>query len=80
MVLVVAAIYVAAALADVAFTPFVSNAGPNLAIAVFTAADLGRRPWSLTAAVVAAPPPGLRSRSRSTCTRATTRMRSSSSR
>jgi signal transduction histidine kinase len=50
---VVAAVYVAAALADVAFTPFVSNAGPNLAIAVFTAAGRGRRPWSLTAAVVA---------------------------
>src|ERR1700733_5052124 len=53
VVLVVAAVYVAAALADVAFTPFVSNAGPNLAIAVFTAAGRGRRPWSLTAAVVA---------------------------
>ena len=53
VVLVVAAVYVAAAVADVAFTPFVSNAGPNLAIAVFTAAGLGRRPWSLTAAVVA---------------------------
>jgi signal transduction histidine kinase len=51
--LVVAAVYVAAALADVAFTPFVSNAGPNLAIAVFTAAVWGRRSWSLTAAVVA---------------------------
>jgi signal transduction histidine kinase len=51
--LVVAAVYVAAALADVAFTPFVSNAGPNLAIAVFTAAGRGRRPWSLRAAVVA---------------------------
>jgi signal transduction histidine kinase len=53
VLLVVAAVYVAAALADVAFTPFVSNAGPNLAIAVFTAAGRGRRPWSLTAAVVA---------------------------
>jgi signal transduction histidine kinase len=53
VLLVVAAVYVAAALADVAFTPFVSNAGPNLAIAVFTAAGLGRRPWALTAAVVA---------------------------
>jgi signal transduction histidine kinase len=53
VLLVVAAVYVAAALADVAFTPFVSNAGPNLAIAVFTAAGLSRRPWSLTAAVVA---------------------------
>ena len=53
MLLVIAAVYVAAALADVAFTPFVSNAGPNLAIAAFTAADLSRRSWSLTAAVVA---------------------------
>jgi signal transduction histidine kinase len=53
VVLVVAAVYVAAALADVAFTPFVSNAGPNLAIAVFTAADRSRRPWSLAAAGVA---------------------------
>jgi signal transduction histidine kinase len=53
VVLVVAAVYVAAALADVAFTPFVSNAGPNLAIAVFTAADRSRRLWSLTAAGVA---------------------------
>jgi signal transduction histidine kinase len=53
VLLVVAAVYVAAALAGVAFTPFVSNAGPNLAIAAFTAAVLGRRPWSLTAAVVA---------------------------
>jgi signal transduction histidine kinase len=53
VVLVVAAIYVAAALAGVAFTPFISNAGPNLAIAVFTAADRSRRQWSLTAAGVA---------------------------
>jgi signal transduction histidine kinase len=53
VVLVVAAIYVGAALADVAFTPFISNAGPNLAIAVFTAADRSRRQWSLTAAGVA---------------------------
>jgi len=50
---VLAAVYVAAAVADVAFTPFVSNAGPNLAIAVFTAAGLSRRQWSLTAACVA---------------------------
>jgi signal transduction histidine kinase len=54
VVLVIGAVYVAAALANVAFTPFVSNAGPNLAIAVYTAAGRGRRPWSLTAAVVAA--------------------------
>jgi signal transduction histidine kinase len=53
VVLVVAAVYVAAALAAVSFTPFISNAGPNLAIAVFTAADRSRRPSSLTAAVVA---------------------------
>ena len=53
VVLVVAAVYVAAALADVAFTPFVSNAGPNLAIAVFTAADRSRRQWSLAAAGMA---------------------------
>lgn len=53
VVLVVTAVYVAAALADVAFTPFVSNAGPNLAIAVFTAADRSPRQWSLTAAGVA---------------------------
>ena len=54
VVLVVAAIYVAAALGGVAFTPFISNAGPNLAIAVFTSADRSRRRWSLTAALVAA--------------------------
>jgi signal transduction histidine kinase len=54
VVLVVAAVYVAAALADVAFTPFISNAGPNLAVAVFASADRSRRRWSLTAAGVAA--------------------------
>jgi signal transduction histidine kinase len=54
VVFVVAAVYVAAALASVAFTPFISNAGPNLAIAVFTSADRSRRRWSLTAAAVAA--------------------------
>jgi signal transduction histidine kinase len=53
VVLIVAATYVAAALAGVAFTPFISNAGPNLAIAVFTSADRCRRRWSLTAALVA---------------------------
>jgi signal transduction histidine kinase len=53
VVLVIAAVYVTAALADAAFTPFVSNAGPNLAIAVFTAADLSRRRWPLAAAGVA---------------------------
>ncbi|HYK68132.1 MAG TPA: sensor histidine kinase [Streptosporangiaceae bacterium] len=53
VVVAVAAIYVAAALAGVAFTPFISNAGPNLAIAVFTCADRSRRRRSLTAALVA---------------------------
>ena len=52
-VLVIAAVYVAAALAGVAFTPFVSNAGPNLAIAAFTAADRAPRRSSLTAAALA---------------------------
>ena len=80
VVLVVAAVYVAAALADVAFTPFVSNGGPNLAIAVFTAADRSRRPWSLAAAAWPALPPGPRSRSPSICIRTMTRTRSSSSR
>jgi signal transduction histidine kinase len=54
VVLVLAAIYVAAALAGVAFTPFISNAGPNLAIAVFTAADRRPRRSSLMAALGAA--------------------------
>jgi signal transduction histidine kinase len=53
VVLVVTAVYVVAALADVTFTPFVSNAGPDLAIAVFTAADRSPRRRSLTAACVA---------------------------
>jgi signal transduction histidine kinase len=53
VVLVVAAVYVAAALVGVTFTPFISNAGPNLAIAVFTAADRSRPRWSLAAACVA---------------------------
>ena len=47
-----AAVYVAAALADLTFTPFISNAGPNVAVAVFTAADRSRRPWSLAAAAI----------------------------
>ena len=43
-VAVITAVYVAATLVGVRFTPFVSNAGPNFAIAVFTAADrCGRR-------------------------------------
>jgi len=53
VLLVIAATYVAAALAGVAFTPFVSNAGANLAIAVFTAADRSQRKRSLMAAGVA---------------------------
>jgi signal transduction histidine kinase len=42
----IAAVYVAATLTGVQFTPFVSNAGPNLAIAAFTVAD--RRAWKLS--------------------------------
>jgi signal transduction histidine kinase len=53
-VLTVTVVYVTAALADVAFTPFVSNAGPDLAIAVFTAAVCCRRQRSLAIAVAAA--------------------------
>lgn len=52
-VVAVAVICVAATLAGVRFTPFVSNAGPNLAIAVFTAADRCDRRSSLTAAILA---------------------------
>jgi len=47
----VAAVYVAAALTGVHFTPWVSNAGPNLAIAVFTVADRRPRKLSLLAAL-----------------------------
>jgi signal transduction histidine kinase len=54
VVAVVTAVYVAATLAGVAFTPFVSNAGPDLAIAVFTAADRSPRRWSAAAAAGAA--------------------------
>ncbi len=50
----VTVVYVAAALAGIRFTPFVSNAGPNFAIAVFTAADRCPRRSSLTAAITAA--------------------------
>lgn len=53
VVLIVTGVYVAAALADVSFTPFISNAGPNLAIAVFTAANRDWRRRSLVAAGVA---------------------------
>jgi signal transduction histidine kinase len=53
VVLTVTAVYAAAALANVSFTPFISNAGPDLAIAVFTAADRCGRAWSLRSAVTA---------------------------
>jgi signal transduction histidine kinase len=53
-VALVTAVYVAATLAGVRFTPFVSNAGPNLAIAVFAAADRCGRRSSLAAAIAAA--------------------------
>jgi signal transduction histidine kinase len=53
-VAMVTAVYLAATLAGVRFTPFVSNAGPNLVIAVFTAADRCGRRASLTAAIAAA--------------------------
>jgi signal transduction histidine kinase len=52
-VALVTAVYVAATLAGVRFTPFVSNGGPNLAIAVFTAADRCARRSALTAAIAA---------------------------
>jgi signal transduction histidine kinase len=48
-----AAVYVAATLAGVRFTPWVSNAGPNLAIAVFTAADREPRRVSLAVSALA---------------------------
>jgi signal transduction histidine kinase len=53
-VAMVTVVYVAATLAGVRFTPFVSNAGPDLAIAVFAAADRCRRRASLAAAIAAA--------------------------
>ena len=49
----ITAIMVAATCAGVRFTPFVSNAGPNFAIAVFTVADRCPRRSSLTAAITA---------------------------
>ena len=52
-VVAVAVVYAAAMLAGVRFTPFVSNAGPNFAIAVFTAADRCDRRSSLTATITA---------------------------
>src|ERR1039457_440559 len=51
-VVAVALIYIAAALAGVRFTPFVNNAGPNFAIAVFTTADRCDRRSSLTATIM----------------------------
>lgn len=61
VVAVVTAVYVTATLAGVAFTPFVSKVGPDLAIAVFTAADRSPRRWSGAAAALtwAALPAGL---------------------
>jgi signal transduction histidine kinase len=53
-VVAVAAVCVAATLAGVRFTPFVSNAGPNFAIAVFTAADRSDRRSSLIVTLLAA--------------------------
>ena len=52
-VVAVAAVYVAATLAGVRFTPLVRNAGPNFAIAVFTAADCCDRRSSLTVTLLA---------------------------
>jgi signal transduction histidine kinase len=52
-VVATAAVYVAATLAGVRFTPWISNAGPNLAIATFTAADREPRRVSLSASAVA---------------------------
>jgi signal transduction histidine kinase len=52
-VVAVAAVYVAATLAGVRFTPFVSNAGPDLAIAVCTAAARCSRRSSLLATITA---------------------------
>jgi signal transduction histidine kinase len=49
----VAVICMAATLVGVRFTPFVSNAGPNFAIAVFTVADRCDRRSSLTATLLA---------------------------
>lgn len=54
VVISVTAVYVAATLVGGQFTPFVSSAGPSLAIAVFTAADRCGRRASLTVMAVAA--------------------------
>jgi len=50
----VAVCYLAATIAGVRFTPFVSNAGPNLVIAIFTAADHCGRRTSLAVSAAAA--------------------------
>ena len=50
---VLTCVYVAAALAGVQFTPFVSCAGPNLAVAIFTVADRCSRRVSVPVAAVA---------------------------
>ena len=50
----VTVVLVAATCAGVRFTPFVSNAGPSFAIAVFSVADRCPRRSSLVAAIVAA--------------------------
>jgi signal transduction histidine kinase len=51
--LTVTCVYVAATLLGVQFTPFVSSAGPNLAIAIFTVADRCARRRSLLTLAVA---------------------------
>ncbi len=54
VVAAVTAVCVAATIAGVQFTPFVSSAGPSLGIAVFTAADrAGRRASAVVTAVAA---------------------------
>jgi signal transduction histidine kinase len=50
---VLTCVYVAAALAGIQFTPFVSCAGPNLAVAIFTVADRCSRRVSVPVAAVA---------------------------
>ena len=54
VVAAVAGCYLAATIAGVRFTPFVSNAGPNLAIAIFTVADRRSRRTSLAVAAAVA--------------------------
>jgi len=51
--LAVTCVYVAATLASVQFTPFVSSAGPNLAVAIFTVADRCDRRRSVCTAAAA---------------------------